>query len=54
MPKRSRLGDKKHSKTGEICPVLGWSIGLIQRKLNQTSLDRFGMNKIFFMTLSYL
>ncbi len=29
------------SKTGQICPVLGWS----------ASLDRFVMNKIFFMTL---
>ena len=24
MPKRSRLGDKKHSKSGQICPVLEW------------------------------
>jgi hypothetical protein len=41
MPKWSMLGDKKHPKTGQISPVLGWSIGLIQRKLIRTSLDRF-------------
>jgi hypothetical protein len=49
MTKRSRLAN--HPKTGQIGPVLGWSIGLIQRKLNRSSLDRFDMNKIFFMTL---
>jgi hypothetical protein len=38
MLKRSSLD---HSKTRPICPVLGWLIRLIQRKLNQTSLDRF-------------
>jgi hypothetical protein len=40
MQKRSRLGDKKHSKTGQFCPVFECLIGLIQRKLIKTSLDR--------------
>ncbi len=64
MPKRSRLEVKKtsvrfsngffkmaaknkmadHSKTGLFCLDFEWS----------TSLDRFGMNKIFFMTLFFI